>query len=63
MLESSVIQESPLGVGVPVSALSPESHLTFSPQLHPNGRRGCGGVFAGGSQESAIRGKREEARL
>lgn len=36
---------------------------SFLPNSYPNGRRDCGGVFVGGSQESAIRGKREEARL
>lgn len=61
VLESLVIQESISRLGrACASALSPESHLTFLPSSTQTGRRGCGGVFAGGSQESAIRGKREE---
>lgn len=59
-----VTHESPLGVGVPMSAPSPESHLIFSPQLLSKWKeKECGGVYVGGSQGSAIRGKREEARL
>ena len=47
VLESSVIHESPLRVGVPVSAPSPESRLIFSPQLLTKRKERLWGCFRG----------------